>query len=324
MKILVIQTAFLGDVILATAVLEKLHQVNPNWKIDFLIRKGNEQVVENHPFISKLYIWNKKQGKYKNLLQLIGEIRGEKYDYIINLQRFAASGFITVSGGAKNTIGFDKNPLSFLFSSKFPHHIDEKTTMHETERNQSLITAITDKETSLPKLYPTKSDFEKVAIYKTAPYVCMAPASVWFTKQFPAEKWKELIVKMQQKHLKIYLLGAPVDHSLCEEIKGSSDDIYILAGKLSILQTAALMKDAHMNYVNDSAPMHIASAMNAPVTAIYCSTVPEFGFGPLSQNSKIIETKIQLQCRPCGLHGYAKCPLGHFDCAFTIDVNGMD
>lgn len=76
-----------------------------------------------------------------------------------------------------------------------------------------------------------------------------------------------------------------------------------------------------MNYVNDSAPMHLCSAVNAPVTAIYCSTIPEFGFGPLSDNSHILQTKEKLSCRPCGLHGFKSCPEKHFKCAWGIEVN---
>jgi heptosyltransferase-2 len=93
-----------------------------------------------------------------------------------------------------------------------------------------------------------------------------------------------------------------------------------LAGSLSLLQSAALMKGAVMNYVNDSAPMHLASATDAPVTVIYCSTIPAFGFGPLSPVSKIIEAEESLDCRPCGLHGFKNCPKGHFRCAETISV----
>jgi heptosyltransferase-2 len=73
-----------------------------------------------------------------------------------------------------------------------------------------------------------------------------------------------------------------------------------------------------MNYVNDSAPLHFASAMNAPVTAVYCSTIPEFGFGPVSDVQNIVEVEEKLSCRPCGLHGYSSCPLGHFKCAMDI------
>jgi ADP-heptose:LPS heptosyltransferase len=74
-----------------------------------------------------------------------------------------------------------------------------------------------------------------------------------------------------------------------------------------------------MNYVNDSAPMHFASAVNAPVTAVYCSTIPEFGFGPLSDNSHVVEIDKPLYCRPCGLHGYSSCPEKHFRCALEIE-----
>jgi heptosyltransferase II len=86
------------------------------------------------------------------------------------------------------------------------------------------------------------------------------------------------------------------------------------------LGTAALMEGAQMNYVNDSAPLHIATAMNAPVTAVFCSTIPAFGFGPLNPNGRIVELTEKLDCRPCGLHGYAACPKGHFKCALEISV----
>lgn len=96
-----------------------------------------------------------------------------------------------------------------------------------------------------------------------------------------------------------------------------------LVGQLSFLSSAALMKGAVMNYVNDSAPMHFASAVNAPVTAVYCSTIPAFGYGPLSDESFIVETPIALYCRPCGLHGHAQCPEGHFNCAMQIHVEQL-
>ena len=96
-----------------------------------------------------------------------------------------------------------------------------------------------------------------------------------------------------------------------------------LAGRLSFLASAALQKKAVLNYVNDSAPMHFASAVNAPVVAVYCSTLPDFGFGPLSDNSFIVQTNESLTCRPCGIHGKKQCPLKHFDCAKTIKMDQL-
>ena len=123
----------------------------------------------------------------------------------------------------------------------------------------------------------------------------------------------------------VYLLGAPGDRKMCDEIirLASVNKATNLCGMLNLLESAALQEKATMNYVNDSAPMHFASAMNAPVTAIYCSTLPQFGFGPLSSNSHIVETTETLSCRPCGLHGKMACPEKHFQCANSITIQQL-
>lgn len=321
-KFLIVQTAFIGDAILATAVLEKIHQYYQNARIDFLIRKGNESLFKEHPFIEKLYVWEKKGGKYLKLFKILRAVRKEKYDYLINLQRFATTGFFTAFSLAHRKIGFKKNPFSFLFNLKIGHSI--KNGMHEVERNQLLIKHLTDSKFARPVLYPAPDDFLEVLPLKSGPYICISPSSVWFTKQFPREKWVELINLIPQEY-KIYLLGSTADSKQCEEILVQSNNPLVrnLAGQLNLLQSAALMKEAVMNFTNDSAPLHLASAMDAPVTAIFCSTVPGFGFGPLSTSSMIIETKEKLICRPCGLHGKKSCPKGHFKCALTIDTEQL-
>ncbi len=317
-KFLIIQTAFIGDVVLATSLVEKLHQYFPSSNIDFLVRKGNETLLLNNPYINKVLIWDKKEHKQRNLFNLLKQIRKEKYDKVINVQRFAATGFLTAFSNAVETIGFDKNPFSFLFKKKIHHSINNSK--HEIERNLELIKEFTDDKIAMPKLYPSQNDFDKVAAYKTKPYITISPASVWFTKQYPALKWIGFINKLP-KGLAIYLCGGASDQVICESILNSANDMSVqnLCGKLSFLQSAALMKDAVINYVNDSAPMHFASAMNAPVAAVFCSTIPAFGFGPLSEKKYIIETQKPLDCRPCGLHGYKACPKGHFKCAYEIE-----
>lgn len=318
-KILVIQTAFIGDAVLATGILEKLYKSHPTAQIDYLVRKGNDGLFKAHPFLNKLLIWNKEDGKYKDLLRLLKAIRAERYDYVINVQRFANSGVLTAFSKAKVKIGYDKNPFSWAFDIKAAHQVNNG--LHEVERNQQLLTTISPGEAERPKLYPSDEDFLKVEAYKTSPYVCLAPASVWFTKQMPKEKWIELLDNIPHS-TQAFLLGAPSDKDLCEEIIKTSkhSSTTNLCGALNLLQSAALMKDAEMNYVNDSAPMHLASSMNAPTTAIFCSTIPEFGFGPLSDDSTILQVKEKLACRPCGLHGKKACPEGHFDCGFKIDI----
>ena len=120
-RFLIIQTAFIGDVVLATRILEKLHHWFPDAKIDFLVRKGNEGLLADHPFLDQLLIWDKKGGKYKELFRLSHIVRKNKYDKVINVQRFAATGLLTVLSGAGETIGYDKNPLSRFFTRRVPH-----------------------------------------------------------------------------------------------------------------------------------------------------------------------------------------------------------
>lgn len=317
--------------ILATSVAEKLHQYFSEAEIDFLLKKGNETLLSHHPFINEVITWDKKSNKFTNLLKLISIVRKKKYDVVINLHRFASSGFITGLSGAKEKIGFDKNPFSFLFTKKFKHEIGNGK--HEIERNHELIKSLSDDVPARPRLYPDEK--EKARIMKiresnggeNQPYVCIAPASVWFTKQFPKEKWIELINHLPETKI-VYLLGSKEDQLLGDDIisfarNPESGSIKNLAGQLSFLESAQLMKDAEMNYVNDSAPMHLASAVNAPVTAIFCSTIPGFGFGPLSDHSRIVETKIKLDCRPCGLHGFRSCPEKHFKCALAIEIKDL-
>ena len=324
-KILVIQTAFIGDVVLATAMVEKLSRYYPDAQIDFLVRKGNESLLDNNPHLHEVLVWNKKEKKLLNLFSVLGLIRKRKYDLVINLQRFFATGILTAFSNAKQTIGFDKNPLGFLFTKKIKHIIaSSEGNKHEVERNNDLVSGFTDDSFSLPKLYPSDKDFASVEPYTQIPYVTMTPNSVWFTKQYPAEKWVALMNHFPPEY-KIYLLGGKENMADCEQLKRSSTNanVEVLTGRQSFLRSAALMKTAVMNYVNDSAPLHFASAMNAPVTAIFCSTVPAFGFTPLSDRSYIVETKVALSCRPCGLHGYRSCPEGHFKCALTIETEQL-
>lgn len=309
---------------LATAMVEKLHAFYPNGVIDFLVRKGNEPLLSNNPFIRTVLVWNKKKHKIKNLLSLVSTIRKNKYDTVINLQRYFSTGFLTSLSGASTTIGFDKNPLSFSFSKKVKHSFDVQEGRHEVARNNDLIAELTDSTMNRPVLYPSAEDEANIASYKAAPYITMSPSSVWFTKKYPEEKWIDLIDHYRGKE-KIFLLGSGDNRRECEAIakRSVNENITILAGKLSFLQSAALMRDAAMNFTNDSAPLHFASAVNAPITAIFCSTVPSFGYTPLSNVSHIVETQFHLKCRPCGLHGYKDCPLGHFKCAHTITTSQL-
>ena len=326
-KFLVIQTAFTGDVVLATPLIEKLRQCYPESTIDFLLRKGNEQLLTGHPYLRKVWVWDKKRNKLKNLLSLAMQVRREKYTHVINPHRFLTSGIIAVLSRAPYISGFTKNPLSALFSRKVVHEIggpNDDVYPTDRDRNQLLIADITGPTPAMPALYPSVADYAYVKAYQEQTYICIAPASVWFTKAFPVAKWVSLIAALPTGY-RIYIIGGPADSVLCEQIIQADHhhEVINVSGKLSYLQSAALMQGAVMNYTNDSAPLHFATAMNAPLTAVFCSTIPQFGFGPLRPNGRVAQIDYPLACRPCGLHGRKECPQGHFKCANDITNDSL-
>jgi heptosyltransferase-2 len=328
-RFLIIQTAFIGDVILTTALLEQIHAARPEATLDVLVRKGNESLLAGHPFLNEVLIWEKKKPgdsfvKYRDLWRLITLVRSRQYDVILNLQRFGATGLLTALSKAGITIGFAQNPFSRFFTHKVDHRYEPG--IHEVDRNAALLhpLGIQSRQT-MPRLYPSADDFAVARSYQAKPYVCLAPTTVWFTKQYPVERWAELI-KTFPIDLTVYLLGAPTDVALCDRIRILSErpeQVVNLAGKMNLMRSAALHQGAVMNYVNDSAALHLCSAMDAPTTAVFCSTVPDFGFGPLASQSRVVQTPEPLDCKPCGVHGRVRCPLGHFRCAWTIRVEDL-
>ena len=318
-RILIIQTAFIGDVILATPVLSELKRLFPSAELDVLVKKGNGVLLEQDPTVRMLYQFDKKAGKLREIFRLRKEFKARNYDLTINLHRFGSSGILSLLSGSKKIYGFKKNPFSLFFTKRFEHRIGDGT--HEVERNLSIIKEFGAVSFLRPVLYLDSDAQATVVKYKSEPYFCFAPASVWFTKQLPEDKWVELI-KLRSPLGKIYMLGAQSDYDLCQRIieKSQIKNAENLCGKLTLLESAALIRDAQRTYVNDSGPLHLASSMNARVTAFFCSTTPNFGFGPLSEDSEIIETSEKLSCKPCGIHGYRSCPYGHFACGTNIDV----
>lgn len=285
------------------------------------MRKGNESLLKGHPHLREVLVWDKSR-KYASLRELLAKIRANRYQAVVNLQRFAGTGFLTAFSGAAQRIGFSQNPFSLFFTYKVAHQIGG---IHETERNLELLKPLGIPPGNLrPQLYPTPSDWEKVGPFQQKPYMCLAPASVWFTKQLPAHQWVKLIQQLPFEG-DLYLIGGAGDYDLCEQIRQAAgrEHVQNLCGKFNLLQSAALMAKAAFNYVNDSGPMHLASAVDAPVCAVYCSTVPDFGFGPLSGRSAVVEVAEPLDCRPCGLHGHRKCPQGHFRCGENITTQQL-
>ncbi len=330
--ILIIQTAFIGDTILASHFVRALKNFYPNSQIHFFLRKGNESVIAGLPTLEKTWIWDKSGGKTKNLLHLIGELRKYKFDLVFNLHRHFNSGLVAAMMKSPVKVGFGENPLSFCYTHKvkhlIPHLNSQNKPWHEVQRNLQLLKVVhptfeisEDSKRYKPELPLQPMHWEKVKAYDQGPYFVVAPASVWFTKAWSELKYRELTQALSQLG-KIYFIGAAADKELCERIAVGIPQAVNLCGQLNLLESAALMSKARRVFVNDSAPLHLASCVNAKTTAIFCSTVPEFGYTPLADDSVVIDVGY-LNCRPCGLHGHKACPLGHFKCSEDIEVRAV-
>ncbi len=327
--ILIIQTAFIGDTILASHFARAVKEQYPNSKIHFFLRKGNESVIVGLPTIEKTWIWDKAGGKTKNLFKLICELRKIKFDMVFNLHRHFNSGLVSALMKSPFKAGFKQNPLSFFYTQKVNHQIPDPRGWHEVQRNLELLqkaspTLVISDNSKIykPELPVQEKNVNKVAPYINGEYFVVAPASVWFTKAWSESKFRELTAELAKRG-KVYFIGAPSDKELCNRIREGIDNTENLCGGLNLIDSAALMKKASRVFVNDSAPLHLASCVNAKTTAIFCSTVPSFGYTPLADDSVVVDVGESLACRPCGLHGHKQCPLGHFRCSYDIEIKNV-
>lgn len=319
-KILIIQTAFLGDVLLATAIIEKLSLHYPEAELHFMLRKGSESLLCKNPKITKLWIWDKMTRKYWHLWQLLRQIRTQSFDLIINLQRYWSTALFTLLARASYSIGFRTTLLAWGYSQSIKFRAKHR---HELERNQDLIASLTDNTSAYPKLYPSAEDLQQAqqVANLAEPYITISPVSSWASKTYPIAKWVEFLQGIPQ-NLSVYLLGSAADAVIAQEIiLGTANPNLRLkncCGQLGLIASGVLMQGASMNYTLDSVATHLATAMQAPVTALFLSTSPIFGFGPKGSRATVLQTSTALACKPCTNHGRRRCPEGHFRCAYTL------
>jgi len=326
-KILIIQTAFLGDVILALPMVQTLKNHLPESQIDFLCVPVNVPVISNHPSIRNVIPYDKKGAdKFDKFIEVLSEIRENEYDVVISPHRYLRSALLTYYSEAKIRVGFNRNSLSFLLTNKVKYGYDK----HEVLRNLDLVKALPginfdDTKVSLkPELYPVETDeilvnellsgmdFEKL--------VTFAPCSRWITKQFPIHKSVEVINMLISEGFNIALIGGNDDREYCRRIENRvmNNKFIKLCGKLTPIQSYLVIKKSKALISVDSAAQHLGAAADIPIVIIYGSTDSSFGFYPLVLKHKIVEQS-GLDCRPCTDHGRDKCPLGHFKCMEEIE-----
>ena len=316
MSSLVIQTAFLGDVVLTTPLLAALGaQHGP---VDVVTTPAAAPLLETHPAVRRVVPYDKRgrDRGWAGLRGLAHRLRAEGYERAYLPHRSLRTAALALLARVPARIGFHDG-WPFLYTEVRRRPADG----HEVDRLLAL--AQQPAAAYAPKLYPTPDDERAAAVLLAAagiaeagPFVAVAPGSIWGSKRWPY--YGELARRLTA-HTPVVVVGGAEDAGLGEEIvraveggQGRSTAISV-CGKLTLRQSAALIARAGVLVTNDSAPLHIATAMGTPIVAVFGPTLPEFGFGPIGSGDMALGVA-GLDCRPCSRHGPPRCPLGHHRC----------
>jgi len=316
MKILVIQTAFPGDAILTLPMIQELKKRNEHSLIDVICIPSTREIFEASPAVNSTIVIDKKDAQ-KNIfsfIKFIKKIRVNGYNKIYSPHRSFRSAIIVWLLGVADSVGFSNSSFPFIFKEV----INYNSSAHEVCRNLSLIgfEAGNDNWKIRPLLFVNESSEEKVKYFlienELSNFIAIAPGSVWKTKIYPADYYKQVIEYFINDGYKILLIGGMEDKNLCDNLVGEQ---YVVnaSGLFTFVETAELLRSSKLLICNDSAPTHLGICADIPVLTVYCSTIPDFGFYPYNDKSDYLSYD-KLDCKPCGIHGYIECPIGTFDC----------
>jgi ADP-heptose:LPS heptosyltransferase len=324
-KILIIRFSSIGDIVLTTPVIRCIKQQVPGSEIHFAVKKAFFPVVQANPYIDKIHILE------NDLKGLTKRMKEEKFDYIIDLHQSLRSRVIRFSLGMESlgtpshrtpSRGFPKINARKWLLTRFK--IDIMPDVHIVDRYLKAASklGIVNDGKGLDYFIPKEGEFD----INTLPeafrdgYAAFVTGAKHATKRLPEHKIISLCKKLD---IPVILLGGPEDAGMAEKIASEcGSSVISMCGKLSLNQSASVIKQAKVVISHDTGLMHIAAAFRKKIVSIWGNTVPKFGMYPYmpgdEEKSAIIEVK-GLKCRPCSKLGYDHCPKGHFHCMEWID-----
>ncbi len=319
MKVLLIRFSSLGDVVLGTAAVEALAQDRPDAEVHVVTKPAFRAVFQGHPAVSKCLQWNPREG----LGELARKIRREGYDWVVDLHATLRSRVLRLLVPGPRWSVYRKGALRRRVAARLhrPELLDET---HVVDRYVAALRPLGIRAVRrLPRIYPgktarTRADrlLREGGWDGRSPLVAMAPGARWATKAWPETRWRELAEEIRRMCRGVpVVVGGEEDRELAARVLDTGPGIN-LAGKTSIPETAAVLQRCTVLVTNDSAPLHVATAVGTRVVALFGPTVRGFGFFPLGPRDVVVE--LDLPCRPCSVHGNHRCPLGHHDCLERI------
>ncbi len=325
-KIVIVQTAFIGDVVLTLPLVQQAVQLFPEAEVHFVTIPTSVPLVETHADVHRVWVF-KKRSEHRSLRALwrfSQQLREQQIDLALVPHRSLRSALLVWFARIPYRIGFNRSAGRWLFT----HVVSYQQHLHEIERNLQLLKpfGFQEGQTILPHLYFIKADKNKVTRWLTEhqltnhSFIAMAPGSIWATKRWLPERFAELARNLIEMGWQIVLVGGNNERALGDQIQSMAGVPLINAmGTFSIRESAFLIQHAAVLVSNDTAPMHLAVAVHTPVVAIFGPTVPAFGFYPYGKGHRVVEDTT-VECRPCGIHGHQQCPLGTHACMKAITV----
>ncbi|MEN8194019.1 MAG: lipopolysaccharide heptosyltransferase II [Bacteroidota bacterium] len=318
-RILIVQTAFIGDVILITPLIRGIKELYPKVILDVMVIPQTAGVLNNNPNINDVVLFDKRKNKIVSFFKTLLLLRNRRYDIAITPHSSITTALLLKYAKIKMRIGFDRWSAAKYLTDKVPH----PEGVHKTIKILSLLSVFSDKDfSSQTELFPTENmlskadDLLKGLKANTKKIIAIAPGSVWFTKRWPIEHYKKLTQKLLDNSYGIILIGSEDEKEICAQIE-SHQYLINLAGSLPLLESAAVIKKCDLIICNDSGALHIANAVQTDIIAFFGPTVQSVGYFPFRENDFVFER--EMDCRPCGSHGGNSCHLKHHNCMKLIE-----
>jgi len=324
-NILVIKLRHIGDVLLATPVFASLREAYPDAKLSILVNRGTEEILAHHPAIDELIIAEK--GRIGAQLRFLGILRRKRFDCVVDLTDGDRSAWISVVTGSSVRIGFNaEHRWRGLLYSHVAVPLAED--VHRVEYDLAALRPLgLTPRRSRPTLH-VSSDDDAVAEQtlhdlgadrnsSSEMLIVIQPGARYPLKVWPPERFAELADRLAKAfNCRILLGGDGKERDVAESVRQqTASKPTIIAGRLSLLQFAALLKHCALFVGNDGGAMHIAAAVDVPVVALFGPTYPH-RWGPRGRVSEVLYKG--LDCRPCY---HPTCIRGEENCMRMISVD---
>lgn len=332
--ILVVQTAFIGDVFLSIPFLLQIKNLYPEHQLILVCRPGLKNFFLNEKIVNE--VWEIQKGDAKSYNQLVQKSCLLNIEHLFTLHRSFRSSWFSLRLKAQNKYGFNGGIRNLIFSRTAPYekswpdvlrqlylltaagHNFLKNTQEYGKLNLKLNLKPDSKNSEfqlahIPKEFQFKNNFLDAQSKKIA----LFPGSVWKTKEWTIEGYTDLAQKLIDEKYEVHIFGAAHESTLAEQIKQAVPEVFIETGKFNLYESILALKNYRLVICNDSSPSHFSAYLGIPVVAIFGPTVLDFGFRPWLNAARVVEN-ISMDCRPCGPHGHKECPLGHHLCMKTV------